>query len=541
MKRQIALPLALLLCLTGWATASTLHVPGDYTEIHDAVQACAAGDTVLVAAGTYGDCTHPTEGAESTPACVIMKAGVTLIGSGTDQTTINAGELGRGIFIEGTNNCRVQNLAITGAYADMFGAAILLRNVDSTVLLDGLRIYDNTDGGIICINNADPVISNCVIEGNAAKQGGGIAIEETSDPLVSYCTITANQAPSGAGIFIRSGCTATIEYCTIEDNHITENWGNGGGISVQNSDATINECTIIGNSTLGHGGGVAFFQSATGSLENSLIQNNYCSNEWGSGGGISTDASNPTISNCVIAGNYGSGAYTEGGGIDIQFIPSPTITNCSIINNAGGPSAIGGGISIQWSATPIIERCIIAGSTSGQGLYCISATPVVSCCDIFDNAGGDAGCGTDGGGNFSLDPGFCNAIGGLNPGGPCAPGNHPDGECDGLQIGAIVAGCGAPVPNAFGQSINLGNMPNPFNPLTTIYFDLPRSGSAQLNIYTVDGRLVKTQSWDNLPQGRTEYQWNGTNLRGRAAASGVYLYKVDSQGQSSTKRMSLIR
>ncbi len=54
MKRQIALPLALLLCLTGWATASTLYVPGDYTEIHDAVQACS-GPTLLERTELYDE------------------------------------------------------------------------------------------------------------------------------------------------------------------------------------------------------------------------------------------------------------------------------------------------------------------------------------------------------------------------------------------------------------------------------------------------------------------------------------------------------
>jgi hypothetical protein len=541
MKRQIALTVVFLVSMTGWAVAGTLHVPGDYSQINDAVQACAAGDTVMVASGTYNDCTHPTGGAESTNACVIMKSGVTLIGAGISETTINALGLGVGIYINGVDNVKVQDLAITEAFADMYGAGILVNTVDSTVVLDGLRVHGNNDGGIVCINYAHPVISNCVIENNAAKQGGGIAIEEDSSPLVTYCSVLGNGAPSGAGIFIRSGCSPVIEFTTVDNNHITENWGNGGGISIQTSTPTIRDCTISNNSTMGHGGGVAFYQNAAGTLENSLIQNNSCTNEWGSGGGISTDASDPLITNCVVVGNSGTGAYTEGGGIDIQFSPSPTISNCTIIDNAGGSSAMGGGIAVQWSATPIIERCIIAGSTSGQGLYCISATPVVSCSDIFGNAGGDAVCGTDGGGNFSLDPGFCDLIGGLNPGGPCEAGNHPDGGCDGLNIGAVRSCGGSPAPDVPGQAINLGNMPNPFNPMTVIFFDLPQSGSAQLSIYTLDGRLVTTRTWDNLPQGRTQYQWNGTNLQGRASASGVYLYRVDSQGQSSTKRMSLIR
>ncbi len=541
MKRQFALTLTLLISLTGWATAGIINVPADYTHIHDAVQACAAGDTVLVAPGSYSDCTHPTEGAESRPACVIMKSGVTLLGSGADQTVINANGLGNGIFVEGVSNCRIEKLSITRAFAEHYGSAILVRNVNSSVVMEDLRIFENTDGGIVCINSAHPEIIDCLIENNEAKQGGGLAIEENSNPLVSHCTILNNLAPSGGGIFIRSGCNTIIEFSSIENNAANRNNGHGGGLAVQSSTAMITDCTIIGNSSMGHGGGIAFSSSATGTLQNSLIQGNDCAHEWGSGGGLYTEGCDPHIINCVIAGNTCSTPNTEGGGIDIQFSPFPTLTNCTFVNNSVSTGAHGGAISLQWGASAIIERCIIANSTAGQGLYCIGSTPVINCCDIFGNAGGDEVCGTDAGGNFSADPGFCDAIGGLNSGGPCAAGNHPDGLCDGLNIGAARTCGGTPAPDALIQSIILGNMPNPFNPMTVIYFDLPQSGSAQLSIYTLDGRLVTTKSWDNLPQGRTKYQWNGTNLNGRSAASGVYLYRVDSQGQSSTKRMSLIR
>ncbi|MBK7703144.1 MAG: hypothetical protein IPI34_09775 [bacterium] len=51
-----------LLAAAAAAPAAVIHVPGDFAQIHAAVQAAAAGDVVEVAAGTYYDCTHPTEG-----------------------------------------------------------------------------------------------------------------------------------------------------------------------------------------------------------------------------------------------------------------------------------------------------------------------------------------------------------------------------------------------------------------------------------------------------------------------------------------------
>jgi hypothetical protein len=170
---------------------------------------------------------------------------------------------------------------------------------------------------------------------------------------------------------------------------------------------------------------------------------------------------------------------------------------------------------------------------------------VVSCTDIFGNAGGDALCGTDGGGNFSLDPLFCGTAGyefNLTDGSPCVPGNPSGGVCDNEWIGALGGGCGeTPVPLPGASALVLGNHPNPFNPRTTIFFDLPAAGPATLRIFNLAGRLVLERSWDSLPSGRTEFAWNGLNQDGRALASGVYLYRLDTRDQTLTQRMSLIR
>ncbi len=215
------------------------------------------------------------------------------------------------------------------------------------------------------------------------------------------------------------------------------------------------------------------------------------------------------------------------------------------MGNSTGENSFGGGISVQWSADPVIDKCIISGSTAGQGIFCGSETAVVSCTNIFGNAGGDDLCGVDAEGNFSADPLFCGTEGmeyRLTASSPCAPGNHPDGACDGELIGALAAGCGetaAPLPGI--EGLTLGNHPNPFNPSTTIFFELPQAGPASLRIYDLAGRLLQERTWDNLPQGRGEFQWNGRDLDGRALSSGVYLYRLDTRDHSLSRRMSLIK
>jgi len=544
MKQLFTLALISGLLTFGLASAGVLNVPGDYAQIHDAVQASASGDTVLVAAGTYNDCTHPTEGAESTNACVIMKSGVTLRGAGSELTIIDALETGRGIFIENVTGCRVENLQVRNAYAQIYGAGILIREVDSSVEITDVRVTACTDGGIVCINNSHATLRRVLMNNNEAKQGGGLSIEEFSSPTVIECEIDNNSSPSGAGMFMRHDCSPIITDCIITNNTITANWGNGGGISIQGSHPTITGCTISGNTTFGYGGGVAY-DNAGGLLEDCLIQNNNAAYTYSQGGGISCSTSNPTLRRLVITGNTASGYYAEGGGLDISFTPAPLLENCTITGNSTSDNGFGGGLSIQWGANPVIDKCIISGSTAGQGLYCSSSSPTVSCSDIFGNAGGDDLCGIDGGGNFSADPMFCGDEGimyRVESGSPCAAGNHPVSGCDDALIGALPASCGAtaaPLPGI--EGLTLGNHPNPFNPSTTIFFDLPKEGPAILRIYDLAGRLLQERTWDNLPQGRGEFQWNGRDLQGRALSSGVYLYRLDTRDQTLSRRMSLIK
>ena len=82
-----------------------------------------------------------------------MKSGVTLLGAGPAATIIDAQGLGRGIFGDGVSDCRIENLQVRGAYADIYGAGILLRNVTNNVTVTDVRVTACTDGGVICINS----------------------------------------------------------------------------------------------------------------------------------------------------------------------------------------------------------------------------------------------------------------------------------------------------------------------------------------------------------------------------------------------------
>jgi hypothetical protein len=84
--------------------------------------------------------------------------------------------------------------------------------------------------------------------------------------------------------------------------------------------------------------------------------------------------------------------------------------------------------------------------------------------------------------------------------------------------------------------------PNPFNPVTTISFDLPESAVVRLTIHDVAGRLVRTLvAAETVGSGRHEMVWNGRDEGGQVVAAGVYFYRLDAGAYTETRRMALVK
>jgi hypothetical protein len=93
------------------------------------------------------------------------------------------------------------------------------------------------------------------------------------------------------------------------------------------------------------------------------------------------------------------------------------------------------------------------------------------------------------------------------------------------------------------QNRLLANYPNPFNPETTILFELSESSSqAVLNIYNVKGQKVFGKTFSNPKKGRHEMVWQGIDERGSSAASGIYFYQLQVDGANfNARRMLLLK
>jgi PKD repeat protein len=86
------------------------------------------------------------------------------------------------------------------------------------------------------------------------------------------------------------------------------------------------------------------------------------------------------------------------------------------------------------------------------------------------------------------------------------------------------------------------NVPNPFNPMTTIYFELPEAANVRLQVFDISGRLVRNLlNGASLGAGRQDVVWNGKDDSGQQVAAGVYFYHMSTGSFSETKRMVLVK
>lgn len=87
----------------------------------------------------------------------------------------------------------------------------------------------------------------------------------------------------------------------------------------------------------------------------------------------------------------------------------------------------------------------------------------------------------------------------------------------------------------------LGNWPNPFNPTTHIEYQLPEAVSIRLAIYDLLGQRVRLLAEGRQPAGSYQAVWDGRDDHGHPMASGIYIYRLESQGRVKTRRMLLLK
>lgn len=379
--------------------------------------------------------------------------------------------------------------------AGTFSAATTGETFPLTITADGLEIVGQGMGVTIL----DAAFAATVIEINAPTA------------KVADLTITGGNADWGGGINIAQG-TPEIARVWLQDNSAKLR---GSGINAYNDAAPwIHHCVIWRNfdNNLTHGGdphGIQLGGTSMAVVENNLI--GYTD----SNGLFYQEQSAPLVRNNIF---YINGTIGERG----RGICALGATNATVQYNLFWDNAI----------AAIVMRDPQGGTINVTGQ---EANDLVLDDNIDFNLDGDPNLKDPAGDVVCLTAGSP----AIDAGDPASP-LDPDGTR--ADIGPFFFDQSvSSVPNANRVVELLPNVPNPFNPATTVRLRLEQPSTVEVTILDVRGRRVRSLFSGRMPMGAGTLQWDGRDDSGREVVSGVYTARVVSVDGVQGRPMVLLR
>jgi hypothetical protein len=282
-------------------------VPSEYDTIQAAIDDSNAGDTVIVASGTYrgdGDRDIDFKGKAIT-VCSADPNDPNVVEASIIDCNGTAEDPHRGLYFHSGEdaNSVLEGFTITNGYGpnEPFGAGM------------------HPAGGAVYCNNSSPTIRKCIIRNNYAGFWGGGLWFSNSRALVTECTFRENvSGDTGGGLYNRVS-RITVSNCLFTDNSAAA----GGGIYNIDGTSSVKNTIFVGNSAA----------IAGGALRNKRV--------------IST------ITNCTFFGNQAP----DGGAIHNVLCEGTNITNCILWANPD--------FEIEGDAE--VSYCDVKGGYLGQG------------------------------------------------------------------------------------------------------------------------------------------------------------------------------
>ncbi len=512
----------------------------------------------------------------------------------TDMTlSSNTARIGGGLFI-GISNAMLTDVTVTGNTARDYGGGVYISGGNST--LTNVTVTGNTtiaafgSGGGLSISGGSPTLIDVTLSSNTAIWGGGLYISG-GDPTLMDVTLSSNTASRGGGLSI-SGGDPSLTDVTVTSNTASR----GGGFYISGGDPTLTDVTVTGNTANEYGGGL-YIKECNPSLTDVTVTSNTASS---GGGGFYISGGDPTLTRITVSRNLGEGLYFRYGsgalvnvtitgntsGIYVES-GTPTIAGSNIAyhgsglynadntntidatnnwwGNSSGPyhplqNAGGLGNSVNafvnitpWLAEPNtaappipVQNLVVANQGDDFIELAWDASPIgdLAGYKIYfdtDSKGFPYADTIDVGNNTSY------TLSGLSTGlkyyiaATCydTDGNESwySNEVSATPT-ALAVDESAAIPTSFALH---ANYPNPFNPITTIRFDLPHSVDISIVVYDLLGREVVRLMNGRLEAGYQQVVWDGRTASGREIPTGIYIARLVTPEYRKSIKMVLLK
>ncbi len=335
----------------------------DYAGYYGTWSGAASTISAAVSRATDSDTIYVTNATYPLTSNIVVAAAITL-------RSWNAGALDpEGTILDGQGQARC--LYINNAAALVAGFTITNGAGKGNLDSDGGGVRMGGAGGTLASGG---VLSNCIVGGNTAPNGGGVFGQGLA-AVVTHCRIRGNTATnSGGGAYLHAGFIrdSTLDANTALANQID---GQGGGglflradsrvaADYKMSNAVAERCHIIGNQAVYQGGGVQMIIHAYD--------------------GQATNC--PRLYGCVISNNVQStntGSLPLGGGIYCFLPRAMLISGCTVASNS---SWLAGGIGLRGNAELmgiVVTNSVIRGNTA---LATSGAGGTAGIADLYANA-----------------------------------------------------------------------------------------------------------------------------------------------------------
>jgi len=438
-------------------------------------------------------------------------------------------ENGGGVQVEYSTNVTIEGGTIADNSATLYGGGV--NSTRSEIDLKNI-VFDHNSGviggGVGASDTSTVGVSGCSFQWNSGAIGGGVAAAAGVTDIHHNLFVGNNSSATGAAVYVSDATAGRVAGNTVDRNTSASG---AGGLLVVSSDVEVFD-NIVANST-GHGISVGGSPSAWTGYN--LVWNSSGNDYDGTGPGEGALSGDPVFAD-TTSDDYHLGAHSPAidAGRPGAAYQDPDQSrgdmgwygsHDSPMDQPSYPKNLialleSGDVVLRWDKNPeldVSQYLVYCDSVSGSKPTAFSFLTSVSAADSTVNVGtaGDS---------------LYYVVGAVDT----------DGYASGYSNQTFAGPATGAGEVAYRNRLHQ-NVPNPFNPMTKISYELSVSSTVSLTVYDVRGHAVKRLADGPRARGVHTAAWDGTNDAGERVSSGIYFYRLDAGAFVQTRKMLLLK